>query len=78
MKNGYTALAFIGLSLCSLSTTAQGDNTSFNWKFEEGNKLMEEKLFNQSAEIWSELLTTDPENANLSYKLGYSYFHSYN
>ncbi|HRH38448.1 MAG TPA: hypothetical protein PK760_08890, partial [Flavobacteriales bacterium] len=52
--------------------------TSFNWKFEEGNKPMEEKLFNQSAEIWMELLTTDPENANLNYKLGYSYFNSYN
>ena len=78
MKNGYTALAFIGLSFCNLSASAQGDNTSFNWKFEEGNKLMEEKLFNQSVDIWSELLTTDPENANLSYKLGYSFFHSYN
>jgi tetratricopeptide (TPR) repeat protein len=78
MKNGYTALAFIGLSLCSLSATAQGENTSVNWKFEEANKLMEEKLFNQAAEIWSELLTTDPENGNLSYKLGYAYFHSYN
>jgi tetratricopeptide (TPR) repeat protein len=78
MKNGYTALAFIGLSFCYLSATAQGDNTSFNWKFEEGNKLMEEKLFNQAVDIWSDLLTTDPENANLSYKLGYSFFHSYN
>lgn len=78
MKNGYTALAFIGLSLCSLSTAAQGDTTSFNWKFAEGNKLMEEKLYNSAAELWLGLLPSDPDNANLNYKLGQSYFYSYN
>jgi tetratricopeptide (TPR) repeat protein len=58
---------------------AQGGNTSFNWKFEEGNKLMEEKFFNQAAEIWKELLAKDEENANLNYKAGLlSYFNSYN
>ncbi|MCB0763996.1 MAG: PD40 domain-containing protein, partial [Flavobacteriales bacterium] len=78
MKNGYAALALFGLSILSTGLLAQGDHTSFNWKFEEGNKLMEEKLYNQSAEIWKELLDTDPENANLNYKVGYSLFHSYN
>jgi hypothetical protein len=77
MKNGYAALAIIGLTLAP-SRPAQGENTSFNWKFEEANKLMEEKFYNQAADIWSELLATDGENANLNYKLGYSYFHSYN
>jgi tetratricopeptide (TPR) repeat protein len=78
MTNGYAALAIIGLTLGSLPASGQGENTSFNWKFEEANKLMEEKLYNQAADIWSELLATDGENANLSYKLGYSFFHSYN
>jgi hypothetical protein len=78
MKHGQRILLGTLLSLSSALAFAQGGNTSFNWKFEEGNKLMEEKLFNQAAEIWKELLTTDQENANLNYKLGLSYFNSYN
>lgn len=78
MKHGQRILLGTLLSLTSALAIAQGGNTSFNWKFEEGNKLMEEKLFNQAAEIWKELLATDPENANLNYKLGLSYFNSFN
>ena len=78
MKYGYAFLFLLGIVNWSNNAVAQGENTSFNWKFEEGNKLMEEKLYNQAAEIWMELLTTDPENANLNYKLGLSYFNSYN
>ncbi|HQV76089.1 MAG: PD40 domain-containing protein [Flavobacteriales bacterium] len=78
MNHGYLAFAFFGLCLAPSVLIAQGGNTSFNWKFEEGNKLMEEKFYNQAADIWSELLAKDPENANLNYKLGYSYFNSYN
>lgn len=78
MKTGYAALCILGLSLWSSAARAQGDKTSFNWKFEEANKLMEEKLYNQAADIWRELLATDSENANLQYKVGISYFRSYN
>jgi WD40-like Beta Propeller Repeat len=79
MKHGYVT-SFLALALFAAAPLRAQDpgNTSFNWKFEEGNKLMEEKLFNQAAEIWTELLATDPTNANLSYKLGLSYFSSYN
>ncbi|MCB0790540.1 MAG: PD40 domain-containing protein [Flavobacteriales bacterium] len=77
MRYSYPALLALAL-LSTRSATAQGDNTSFNWKFEEANKLMEEKFYNQAAEIWKELLDQQPDNANLQYKLGYSYFHSYN
>ena len=68
MKYGYAAIALFGLGLLHSPLLAQGDNTSFNWKFEEGSKLMEEKFFNQAADIWSQLLATDTENANLNYK----------
>ena len=51
MKYGYAAIALFGLLSMDAPVRAQGDNTSFNWKFEEGNKLMEEKLFNQSGHI---------------------------
>jgi hypothetical protein len=78
MKYGYAAIALLSLLFVRPTVQAQGDNTSFNWKFEEGNKLMEEKFYNQAAEIWEGLLATDPENSNLNYKLGYSYFSSYN
>ena len=78
MKYRSTFVTTLLLSLSSISTWAQGDNTSFNWKFEEASKLMEEKFFNQAADIWGQLLATDGENANLNYKLGVSYFQSYN
>ena len=53
---------------------AQGDYTSFNWKFEEANKRMDEKFFDQSAELWLELVESNPDNSNLNWKLGYAYF----
>jgi hypothetical protein len=63
-----------------MTTTLRGQdaNSSFNQRFEEGNKLMEEKLYNQAAEIWLDMSEKDPTNANLFYKLGYAYLHSYN
>ena len=78
MKTGYAASLLLSLSLLPGFISAQGDNTSFTWKFEEASKLMEEKFYNQAAEIWGELLAADGENANLNYKLGTSYFNSYN
>ena len=78
MKYGYASLLALSLLLPSATIVAQGDNTSFNWKFEEGTKLMEEKFFNQAADIWKELVAQNPDNANLNWKLGYSYSNSYN
>ncbi len=75
---GKAILAILTFLIPSLSLHAQEENASFNWNFEEGNKLMEEKFFNQAAEVWAKLLETDPENANLNYKLGYAYFNSFN
>ena len=74
-------MALSGLCVLFLSSArshGQDATSSFNQQFEEGNKLMEEKLYNQAAEIWHQLAEQDPTNANLNYKLGYSYLHSYN
>lgn len=78
MRNGYAVLASMFLSLWALQGMAQGEDTTFTWKFEEANKLTEEKFHNQAAEIWQELLQTQPENSNLNWKLGYAYMNSYN
>ena len=78
MKYGYSAVLVSCLVGIAPHTLAQGDNTTFTWKFEEASKLMEEKFFNQAAAIWNELVQAQPENANLNYKLGVSYFNSYN
>jgi len=78
MMKGYAALCVSSSLLLSSICFAQGGSTSFNWKFEEGNKLMEEKLFNQAAEVWKGLVENDKENSNLNYKLGLAYFNSYN
>lgn len=77
MMKGYAVLCVSSALLLSSLGLAQVGNTSFNWKFEEGNKLMEEKLHNQAAEIWKELAAAHPENSNVQYKLGLSYFNSY-
>lgn len=78
MKYGYAALAFASLSLMCSRVLAQGENTTFGWKFEEASKLNEEKFHNQAAEIWKQLVDAQPENSNLNWKLGYSYMNSYN
>ncbi|HMQ74674.1 MAG TPA: hypothetical protein PKE21_01170 [Flavobacteriales bacterium] len=78
MKHGYALLLSSTLLAPLDGVFAQGESTTFTWKFEEGNKLMEEKLYNQSAEIWDQLVQEQPDNANLNYKLGYCYYHSYN
>jgi len=78
MRYGYTALLSFALLTCSLPVRGQGQNTSFQWKFEEASKLMEEKFYNQAADIWTELVTAQPENSNLNWKLGHSYMNSYN
>jgi len=56
---------------------AQNDYTTFNWKFEEANKLMDEKFYDKAAEIWGELVESNPENSNLNWKLGVAYFESF-
>ena len=73
----YAAFSLL-LAICSSPGSAQSPSTSFNRKFEEGNKLMEEKLYNQAVEVWHELVAGDQQNANLNYKLGLSYLLSYN
>ena len=78
MKNGYAFLACVLLTVWSSQGLAQGDNTTFAWKFEEANKLSEEKFHNQAAEIWQQLLEGQPENSNLNWKLGLAYMRSYN
>ncbi|MDX9752071.1 MAG: hypothetical protein RBT71_13410 [Flavobacteriales bacterium] len=78
MRPGAACFAIGALLLSSTALQGQDANSSFNQRFEEGNKLMEEKFFNQAAEIWYELAEKDPTNANLNYKLGYAYLHSYN
>ncbi len=78
MKYGYAALVTLTFSLFTMRALAQGENTTFNWKFEEASKLNEEKFFNQSAVIWKELVEGQPENSNLNWKLGFAYMNSYN
>ena len=78
MTPRYRSLLAAAFTVLSTVSMAQGGNTSFNWKFEEASKLMEEKIYNQAAEIWKELVTEQPENANLNYRLGLSYFSSFN
>lgn len=75
---GHVALPFAIYLMLPGALLAQPASTSFTWKFEEASKLMEEKLFNQAAEVWKGLAEADPTNSNLSYKLGYCYFNSYN
>lgn len=78
MRTCYAALLHFLLCGVPFLASAQGGQTSATWKFEEANKLMEEKFFNQAAEIWKGLVEAQPENSNLNWKLGYAYMNSYN
>ncbi|MFT3885177.1 MAG: hypothetical protein QM724_07045 [Flavobacteriales bacterium] len=79
MKTRYTTwIASVAACLLSLMAMAQGGNTSLTRKFEEANKLMEERFYNQAVEVWKQLQETQPNNANLNWKVGYAYMNSYN
>lgn len=61
-----------------LVASAQLMPRDFNSSFLEANQLMEEKFWNQSIEIWKELYTATPQNANVNYKLGYCFLQTAN
>jgi tetratricopeptide (TPR) repeat protein len=68
MKKG-VALLFFSLLVSGVNAQISGSN--FNYKFLEANQLMEEKLWNRASDIWSQLVSEDPSNGNVNYKLGY-------
>lgn len=66
-------------AICTIfSALAQMSAGDFNADFLEANQLMEEKLWNQSLDVWKKLYSADPENANVNYKLGYCYLQTAN
>lgn len=78
MRNPYAAFTLSVLGLAPGLLFAQAGSTTFSTQFQEANRLMEEKFYNQAAVIWKELVTTQPGNSNLNWKLGYAYMNSYN
>lgn len=72
-------LAWVTFTLFIATTAmAQMSRAQFNDQFFEANQLMEEKLWNSAIDIWLELIKTDQYNANVNYKLGYSYLQTSN
>ncbi len=71
---------FLAVSVLSAGTglKAQGPPVTAPATFEDASRLMEEKMYNQAAVEWKELLDKSPENANLNWKVGEAYMHSYN
>lgn len=72
MKN-FTLI--LTLSLFSLNSFAQD---SFNQKFLEANTLMEESMFNVALPIWLNIVSQQPDNSNVNYKIGVCYIQSGN
>jgi len=66
-------LLFLGISFNLLQA-----QDSFNQKFLEANTLMEESSYNIALPIWLDLVTEQPENHNVNYKIGVCYIHSAN
>lgn len=62
---------FIFLSVAMMATTPVKDRGDYSSRFLEGNKLMEEKLWYEAIKQWKLILDSDPNNANVNYKLGY-------
>lgn len=63
-------LSIILFAFYSLTSYAQGggDETA---SFSEANKQMEEKQWQTSINSWKSLLESEPNNANINYKIGY-------
>lgn len=79
MRRQFRATFFAIPLLCaSAGLMAQANGTSGKATFEEASMLMEEKLYGQAAIEWKALLDKDPDNANLNWKVGEAYMHSYN
>lgn len=68
---------FVGLSLTG---TAQLDSivdrNEFRREFEEGNRLIEEKFYNQALTVWLKLQAEVPMTSNINYKVGLCYLNS--
>ncbi len=75
MKNLSLMCILLALGALAFGQRAPRD---FNSRFLEANRLMEEKFWNQSIEIWKELHESTPQNANVNYKLGYCYLQTAN
>jgi tetratricopeptide (TPR) repeat protein len=69
-------ILFLAFSLYSLTAFSQADRNEYRVKFIEGNRLMEEKMYNEAIKVWLDLVAYDQFNANLNYKLGVSYLES--
>lgn len=54
---------------------AQGEENEKDFKaaFEEGNKLIEEGIYDQALKEFKHCVKVQPENANVNYKVGYCY-----
>lgn len=52
------------------------DKAEFKREFTEGNRLMDEKFFNQALSVWLRLVGECPDNANVNYKVGLCYLNS--
>ena len=71
LKMKKTFLSSLAL-LFSMLLFAQ-ENEKARASFIEGSQLMEEFNYTGALPIWLNLLKSDPENANLNYKAGFSY-----
>ena len=69
-------MLFLLFAFVSFQSYAQVEGAEYRAKFTEGNRLMEEKLYGQAIEVWKQLVAHDQFNANVNYKLGYSYLES--
>ncbi len=69
-------ILFLLFVFVSHQSFSQVEGNEYRAKFTEGNRLMEENLYNEAILIWKELVEHDKFNANVNYKLGYSYLES--
>lgn len=71
MKSALGVLFITLITSLTWATEPPKDRGDYTARFMEGNKLMEEKLWLQAIAEWKAILETDPNNANVNYKLGY-------
>ncbi|MFB6258072.1 MAG: tetratricopeptide repeat protein, partial [Flavobacteriales bacterium] len=64
------------LSFLAFGLSANGQGDDFQSAFEEGNKLIEEGIYDQAVKEFKKCADIQPKNANVNYKVGFCYIKS--
>lgn len=67
---------FVFACIFSFGISSHAQNVNFNQRFHQVERLIENENFTAASSLLEKLLSENPDNANLQFKLGYCYLNS--